>query len=508
MYTRILAASFLLLSLVASGQEVNQQRIELPLHPGQNIPYRTTSLQENGLLVYGSILVDGHNAIEVMRLDTTFQQVWHGYIQIDFGITLTLSKYYNGKIYLLLKDRNNPRAELQVVAVNIATGAYVISFIKSQIPFIPTHFEITNTGALIGGHFNYRPLILFFNFGTTQSKILPGFFNEPGELDQLTIDDDGTINVVVSGKNTTRRRSLWMRTYSASGDLVKTIVLQPEEDKNLLFGRTVGTANGSQVVCGVYGRYTEYSRGIFTATIDPYGEYKLTYYNFGDLQKFFSYMRPRSEKRIKDKIARRKMKGKKLRFNYRILVSELIEHDDQFVMLGEAFYPHYSYPNSARMMGPTSRWALMTPLGTPLYRGDLVFDGYQYTHAIVIGVGKDGTIKWDNTFEINDVRTFQLEHYVKILPQKDKISLLYLYDNAIRTKVIKGTDVLEGKSYDPLQMQFAADKVEARDTQQTKLEYWYGDVFYATGIQTIQNTADPRVRVSRRVFFINKIQYQ
>lgn len=508
MCTKFFATILVLVSLGGFAQEVNQQRIELALHPGQNVPYRTTSLQENGLLVYGSILVDGRNAIEVMRLDTAFQQVWHGYIQIDFGIVLTLSKYYNGKIYLLLKDRNNPRAELQIVAVNVTTGAYVISFVKSQIPFLPTHFEITNSAALIGGHFNYRPLILYFSFGTTQSKVLPGFFNEPGELDQLTIDEDGGIDVVVSGKNTTRHRSLWMRSYSPAGELVKTIVLQPEDDKNLLFGRTVGTANGSQVVCGVYGRYTEYSRGIFTATIDPYGEYKINYYNFGDLQKFFSYMRPRSEKRIKDKIARRKMKGKKLRFNYRILVSELVAHGDQFVMLGEAFYPHYSYPSSSRMLGPNARWLGVSPLSTPLYRGDLVFDGYQYTHAIVIGFGADGTIKWDNTFEINDVRTFQLEHYVKILPQGDRISLLYLYDNTIRTKVIKGTDVLEGKSYDPLQMQFSADKVNARDTQQTKLEYWYDDVFYATGIQNIQNTANPGVKVSRRVFFINKIQYQ
>jgi hypothetical protein len=50
--------------------------------------------------------------------------------------------------------------------------------------------------------------------------------------------------------------------------------------------------------------------------------------------------------------------------------------------------------------------------------------------------------------------------------------------------------------------------VKERDTQQTKLEYWYGDVFYATGIQNIRNMKDAGVNLTRRVFFINKIDYK
>jgi hypothetical protein len=505
MHTKIILPVLVVLSFGAFAQ-VSQVRFEMPLHTKQTEPYKTISLQKNGLLVYGGFIAEKGSVIEIMRLDTAFRELWKGYIQIDKNLTLYYSAYLNDRIFMLLKDRFNPLAEFQILSVFVENGSYVMRNVKTMLPFIPTHFMVTPEAALIGGHFNYRPLVLYHSFNLGQSKILPGFFNEAGELDQLRTDQEGNIDVVVSGKNLTKRRSLWIRNYDKYGDLVKTIVLQPDEDKNLIYGRSVTNPGGEQIVCGVYGRYTEYSRGIFIATINPYGEYKINYYNFADLQRFFNYMKARREQRVKDRIQRRKIRGKKLRFNYRIMVSELMPYgDNEFVMLGEAFYPHYSYPSPTRASVGTfsSRY---NNIGG--YRGDLIFDGYQYTHAVVIGFDKDGNLRWDNSFEINDVRTFQLQQFVKILPQDSKISLLYLYDNVIRSKIIKDTEVLEGKSYDPLSMAFQSDFIKDRDTQQAKLEYWYDDVFYATGIQQVRNLRDAGVNVSRRVFFVNKIEYK
>lgn len=508
MRIRIILPFFFFLLTTSTLAQVRQVRFEIPLLPGQVDPYRTVSLQDQGIMLYGSVFADGQAALELIRLDTAFREVWKGFIKMDRGLNLYQATFFQDRVFMLLRDRSNPVADLQVLWIFIDSGNYIVRHVKTLIPFIPTHFLVTSDAALIGGHFNYRPLVLYYNFNLSQSKILPGFFNEVGELDQLRTDADGNIDIVVSGKNLTKRKSLWIRTYDRFGDLSKTIVLQPDEDKNLIYGRTLTKPDGEQVVCGVYGRYTEFSRGIFIASINPYGEYNITYYNFGDLERFFNYMKARREQRVKDRIARRKVRGKKIRFNYRVMVNELVPYgDNQFVMLGEAFYPHYSYGNqSSRFMSgayiPT-RSAYM-----PTSRGDLVFDGYQYTHAVVIGFNNDGKLAWDNSFEINDVRTMQLQQYVKILPQDDKIALLYLYDNTIRTKIIKDSEVLEGKAYDPLSTAFKEDFVKDRDTRNTRLEYWYDDVFYASGIQQIRNLHDAGVDISRKVFFINKIEYK
>lgn len=501
---------FLLLWSATTYAQVRQVRFEIPLASQRSEGYQTLSLKDNGLALYASVIGKEQNAIELIRLDTAFRELWKGFIPMDRNLYIAASKEYDDKLHFLLKDRFNPLAEFLVVSVSSKNGDYAVRSIKTLLAFTPSHFIVTKEAALIGGYFNGRPLVLYFGFNTNQSKILPGFFNDVGELDQLRTDEKGNIDIVVSGRSPNKKRSLWVRNYNASGELLKTIWLEPEEDKVLTFGRTVTDAQGNQIVCGVYGRYTEFSRGIFVATINPEGVYEIKYYNYADLKRFFNYMRAKREARVRERIERKKIRGKKIKFNYKLLVNEVVTNGDEVVMLGEAFYPHYSYPSSSSMMRGFSGYTTyyMPRNYYSMTRGDLVFDGYQYTHAVVIGFDKNGNLKWDNSFEINDVRSFSLEQFVKIHPDRDRISLLYLFDNVIRSKVIKDSDVIEGKAYDELHTGQPDDIVKERDTRDTRLDYWYGDVFYASGVQHVRKRSDKGKNISRRVFFVNKIAYR
>ncbi len=136
----------------------------------------------------------------------------------------------------------------------------------------------------------------------------------------------------------------------------------------------------------------------------------------------------------------------------------------------------------------------------------MVFDGYQYTHAVIICFDNSGKLVWDNSFEINDVKTFELQQFVKIAPERDRITLLYLHNNLIRSKTIQGNNVLEGKTTDPMKTRFDFDVVKERDTEKSKLDYWYPNHFFASGIQVVRNQA--RESSYRKVFFINKLKYQ
>jgi hypothetical protein len=498
---------FILFCLAASpcfSQLEQTVRFEIPIRDNEDENHSVVSVGKQGLMVYRRLHGRKEDQIELVRIDTTLKEIWKGYIQVSSDLALLHTEPKEDFLFLLFKNRQYAQGDFQIVAVKIDKGEYGTYTVKNLIPFNPSEFVITNEAALIGGYFNYRPLILHYSFQTRQSKILPGFFNEPGELTQLKANRDGTVDVIVSARNFERRKSLWIRNYNPEGNLIKTIILQPDEDKNLIYGRSLKTVSGRQVVSGVYGRFPEYSRGIFVAEIDDVGEYKITYYNFADLERFFNYMKAKREKRVKERIERRKVKGKKIKFNYRFMVHELIPFGDQFVMLGEAFYPHYSYPNN-RTVGS---FTMPRFYSNPLMRGEMVFDGYQYTHAAVIGFDKNGKLKWDNSFEINDVRTFQLEQFVKLLKDDDRLVLLYLFDNTIRTKIIKNGDIVEGKTFDALKMQFSDDIIKPKDTEKSKLDYWYDDVFFASGIQQVKNVRESGVTLSRRVFFINKIIYK
>jgi len=491
--------SILLLFLAITGGfgQVDQlARYEIPLiDKDENDPYQVTSLAEEGILIYRRVLGKGQeDLLELIKVDTTLKENWRGYISTQKILRVSHVKSKDNLVFLLLKSGYSVSGDFQVIAVNIQDGTYGIYMIKNLIPFNPTDFVVTHQGVMIGGYFNYRPLVMFYSFTTQRAKILPGFYNERGELNQIKTYDNGTVDVIVSAKNFERKKCLWIINYNAEGDLVKTTVLEPEINKNLIFGRSVKMLNDEQVVAGVYGsKDVDYSRGIFVAEINPVGEYSINYYNFGDLQNFFSYMKAKRERRVKDRIERRKVKGKRIRFNYRFLVHEVIPYGDQYVMLGEAFYPRYTYT-----MGR----------GYGLLRDERIFDGYQYTHAVVIGFDSQGKLKWDNSFEINDVKTMELQQFVKLSPTDSQIVLLYVYDNLIRSKIIKDNQVVEGKTEDVIKSGYKKVTIREKDIERSKLDYWYTEHFFASGIQLVAIPVSAKDEVYQRVFFINKLKYQ
>ncbi len=499
--------SFLLLlnASVAFSQVEQIGRWEIGMPNDDNETYKVVS-DSLGLIVYSHQVTKDQDVLELIRLDTALQEKWKGYIGIERGLTVARVATRKNSLYVLLR---NPRfAGFLLINLDISTGKYTTHLIKNAIPFVPTEFSGTNGAVMIGGYYNYRPLVLHYSFALQKSKILPGFFNEPGELTQMKVTEDGAIDIIVSAKNFEKRKSLWIRNYNAEGDLIKTTVLESREKRNLIFGRSVKMPNNEQVVAGVYGRNTEYSRGIFVATINPYGEYTTRYYNFADLQNFFHYLKANQEKRIKKRIERRRIKGKNTKFNYRLLVQELIPYQDQLILLGEAFYPKYVYrsrysSNQFNGFNNPRGYSSYSP-----YSNDYIFDGYQYTHAIAIGFDANGKVKWDNSFEINDVKSFKLEQFVKIAPAEDHIDLLYLFENLIRTKVIKGSEVLEGKTADELKIFSDQGIVTKEDAKSSHLDYWYHHRLYASGVQSIRKSKEKREVPFKKVFFINKIRYK
>jgi hypothetical protein len=113
---------------------------------------------------------------------------------------------------------------------------------------------------------------------------------------------------------------------------------------------------------------------------------------------------------------------------------------------------------------------------------------------------------WDNSFEINDVRTFTLEQFVKLEVLSDRIALMYVFENQIRTKIIQNNLVLEGKTIDPIRTENEVEVVKHEKNDVNKLEYWYDQYLYTYGVQDVI-TPLPQGEVKRKVFFINKLQY-
>ena len=505
-----LIEAFVILGLVlvsgtlvpASGQVVQSGRFEVPVESRTEF-FDIIPATDNGLFLHRQFLGPREDQIQLIKLDTAFREVWAGFIGVKKNYRLMGMESYNRKLYLLLRYHDYSENDLLLYVIDESDGEYIQYTIKGYIPFAPTEFKITDNAALIGGYYNRIPVVLHFSLTTYRSKVLPGLFNEAGELTQVKTHDDNSFDVLISAKNIERQRTIWIKNYDPDGNLLRNMPLQPEENKHLIFGRSIKAAGDKQIVAGVYGnRSSEFSRGVFIATIEPSGYEQIKYYNFADLKNFFQYMKANREMRIKNRIERKKIKGKKIRFNYRFLVHELIPYKDQFVMLGEAFYPRYTSVDRTgyRFLSPFSG------LASGMVYDGRIFDGYYYTHAVVMGFNEDGKVLWDNSFEINDVKTFTLEQFVKLDILSDRLALMYVYDNRIRTKIIQDNRVIEGKTIDPIRTLKGNDVVKDDKNAGNKLEYWYNNYLYAYGVQDIVSSTGAG-QARRRVFFINKVHY-
>lgn len=488
------------------GQLTQAGRIEIPIK-NEMQAHSVFSLDTSGLLLYRQFVGQSENLLELTRLDTALQKKWNGLLPLPKGFELLHTQSRAGMIYFLCKNATPGKFDFTIIVLNAKSGNYNIYSIKNLIAFNATEFVAINHAVFIGGYFNFRPLVLFYSFLEKRSRALTGFLNEPGELTQMNPHDDGNVDVVVSARNASRKKSIWIRQYDNSGELVKTIVVEPTSNKNLIFGRVVDTGHDNLVAVGVYGRNVQYSRGIFVADINSFGEYIIRYYNFADLKNFFHYLKAKREKRILARIQRRRIKGKKIKFNYRMLVHELIPIDGKLVMVGEAFYPVYSnrssnYSGFINNSGPYgySPWRMGYPSNFPYYQPGmgLVLDGYQYTHAIAIGFDQHGKPLWDNSFEINGVKSYQLEQHIKVQHNQNQIDLIYLYENKIRTKTVKDGKLQEDI---PLEIKTLSQPAVETLTNTSKLDYWYNRHLIVYGTQYLKSSAgDEQV-----VFFVNKL---
>jgi hypothetical protein len=486
------------------GQLAQPQRLEIIMEKEDKEDFNVVSADEEGLILYREVRnreTRMEHKYQVILVDTALNRIWESnyyihlkYVQIGFE--------YTDNYFYLLFQRNieSLKADLFVMRIDLESRRSETFLIERDYAIELTDFEVVGNTLVFGGYTNGLPTFITYKFGKPQALVLPGFINERSQILHLETNDElKQLNVLVSYRSRDKRKSISFKSFNEEGELIKNINLEPSDEKSLLFGRVMNLDTNVDLIAGTYTRKrSELSRGIFLARIDPTGDQVINYYNYADLKNFFSYMKARRQKRVEERIKRRKIKGKKNKFHYHLLVHEVVPWQGRFIMVGEAFYPKYS---QSSYYGGYSPYSYGTSYGQ-------AFDGYKYTHAVVFGFDRRGRLIWDNSFEIDDITSYTLDQFVHVSISEEEMALLYMYENEIRAKIIEGNEVIEGKTFNELALSFENDIVEQDENEYGGLEKWYGGKLFAYGIQKIKNTKAGDVRSEREVFFINKIEYR
>jgi hypothetical protein len=497
---KFLLLFFLSISVALYGQVHQPDRYEIELEPFEE-SYNVIVGDETGVLLYKSLgeFESGKELWQFIKLDTALNEEWVKQYSFNRNHVFKGYDYHANNFSLLFQITDQGSHDLLLIQMNEHSGDTLRHLIRSLVTIQLEIFEMTAEAAIIGGYYNQDPVLTYYSLSEKKLKVLPGIFGQKTELIQVKIEDD-LIRVLLSGRTYDNRNTMVIKTYDRDGNYLENYVFDPAEGLGLIFGRVADVGNEGSIICGTYGaRRSEYSRGLFIAQHNSDEKQVMKYFNFADLDNFFTYLKAKRQKRISDRITRKKIKGKKVKFNYRLLVHEIVETEDEYVMLGEAFYPKYN--NSAAYGGYGG--------GDNNSYMPMSFAGYKYTHAVVIGFDKNGKKLWDNSFQIEDVLSYSLEQYVHADVSDDKVVLFYLYNDEIRTKIINGSEVVEGKSFNSVKLMFEDDVANKNNvTNIGGLDKWFSHNFLAYGVQKIKNLKDSGVKLNRRVFYINKIIYQ
>lgn len=512
---------FLIISYRASAQVV--KRIELPLQ-NTNAAFQTMPLGDKGVLL---ISKPDRGTYNVQKFDTNLDRVWSIDGPVESNLDYVASCYDGQSVFLLFSKYRS--SLYQIVKVNIGPGFVETFTINTIDRFEITDFKTLGYAVFMAGMVRNEPVLIHTNLTTSQTRVLPTAIKGSNAIQTVEVDTTHHLVNVCFAVKKGRQTKIVARSYEETGELYVQASIDPEDDYSLLSGRLQILNDSVRMVIGTYGYRNMQSisnaasQGLYISKIVNDEVVFTRYHSFTDFKNFFNYMNERQQEKIERKIRKKKENGDDLKLNYRLLVHDIVPKNNQFLLVAEVFYPEYRYQNNmmgggfgygSMMMGgyPFGAGLYNPYLWNPMYGGmrgynNQVFDGFTYTHAILADVDQNGKLIWDNSISFDNVRSMELREKIKVQNETNGTTqLVYSHNGGIRSKVIKGSQVLDNNRIVDNSTTVEGDKV--RKTSTDDIDYWFDNFYIAWGEQRISNAqGDAQTRGRRNVYYLNKISF-
>jgi hypothetical protein len=218
----------------------------------------------------------------------------------------------------------------------------------------------------------------------------------------------------------------------------------------------------------------------------------MNYYNIMELQN----LRPSMSARDYLKLAKKKNRQEaEYSADYEMTLHPISQVDNQYVIMAEAFYPDFRTVSDISY----DYW------GRPITHTYTVFEGYRIFQSILLGFDAEGTLLWDNSLELSNIKTLDLSYRSGYHFEGKPVVLFFNDGSKISFNAFAENAVIEGVSYTELDTSYRGDKVV--ELGNNFMDEWYDGYYLCYGYHTIRNhlLAENEMRT---VFYINKIIFE
>lgn len=476
-------------SIDLNAQVEQKERIEIESDE-TNANFNVVPWKDKSVLVFYSELSSkfSERQWQMSRYDDKLKKQWTETYTVNKRMTFRDSHLNNDGLYLLF--RNTKTDEVEVSEVD-ESGK--ITTTNAELPKrfqYAGNFTVNGKYAYLAGTMRKTATIIQMNLRTGSIEFIPLTDSGVNTIDGMTYDPEKEmVNVVIQNIHK-GVYTLHLYRFKKNGDDLKKIILDPKSSENQFKSASVTqTPNSEDLVMGTYSVNNKSTLGLYFTKVKNGKQEKPQYYPFADFENFASFLNERKQEKYEKKLKKREKKGKGIGHNLRLYIHDLIEDDDQYIMIAEVYYPTYrSEPYTTYINGrPTTS-----------YRR--VFDGYQYTHAVIAGFDKNGDKLWDNCFTMGGFKTFSIKQRIQVNKEDSKkIKLLYATFSGVKSQVIKGNKVVEDADYTEIEPE---DYSKVKYTR-SSLDYWYGNNFVSWGYQVLKEG----LLKKRRVYYVSKMGF-
>ncbi|MBR6980244.1 MAG: hypothetical protein IKH88_10475 [Prevotella sp.] len=466
-------------------------RVEIPWKEDVH-SYLVIPMGEEGMLLatISDKSSDGRRTLRLSHYDTDLRLVKSDSTQLDRSLDFEEYLYDEGRCLVVLREMGRvllgPR---KVIGDDIAIVTYTPSTRKMGV-VNGKYPENASMGILSVGdgimafnsvkrYFGYIGMVdLTTGEGQVLDPGLRGGRRKECYILRTTVVGDEVLSLVRTKKGTHLVR------FDRQGGRKSCVNLTPDITQRLLTA-SFSEKDGSLLVTGTFTNHKKktYDQGIYFARIDGDRLAFIRFYNFLDLQHFTEYMSSKGQKKVERRKERAERKGKELVVNKLVTSHGLMEQGGAYYYVGEAYFPTY----------------ITTSTG---FSTVTVFDGYKYTHAVLVKFDADGNLLWDNCFPMDPTfKPKRVIHFVAAGFDGRNVNALYPDRRLLVSKLFSDTDgaVVQDKQKEV--MGTGDEDEDVKKAKDTETVYWHGDNFLVHGTQIVKNNATGE---RRKVIFINK----
>lgn len=387
-------------------------------------------------------------------------------------------EYKNGVNYTVMRDKDD---NLKVLAYDTGAGKTSVydGKFRSKLGMRACAFD--EKGMVFAASVKNTETINIFNFASGQVKTLDLHF--PGVKDRKTlIFATAVVDANILAFVNVEGRTMLVRT-DWDGKQTGITEITPA-DGEAITSASISKTGNRIFVTGTYTKSKKgNSQGIYFAALDGWQFAFYKSYNFLDLKNFTDFMSEKKQKRVERKKEKAEKNGEEYALNYLMASHDIVFDGKDYYYLGEAYYPTYI-----------------------TYRqGNVVitqFNGYQYTHAVLVKFNAKGDLLWDSCFPMYPKnRPMDLIHYASMGIDNGNVSLVYADRMKLVSKIVNSADGSVAQEKETEIIEAGDNSKDVKKMKASSTLYWYGNNYLVFGRQYV---ADKDGGNRKRVFGVTK----